>query len=194
MHGRDTVDPRVALRAIDGLLPPNRRVVVDIGHFSTFPCQVLDIRAPCLLIPAFGFASVGLALGTALGAAMPRPRRWVHAVIGDGGLLMSLPELESAARLSPRLVITVLNDAAYAAEVHHLRRHRLPVGLARFPETDFAALATALGIRAVSVRSARDLDALPDLRGHRGPMLVDVRVNPRVIADRFKRLLADGEA
>lgn len=189
MHDHNSVDPRAALRAIDRCLPRTRRVVVDIGHFSTFPCQVLEVTQAGQLMPAFGFASVGLGLATAIGAAMAQPRRWVHAVIGDGGLLMSLPELDSVARLAPRLIVTVLNDASYAAEVHHLRRHGLPTRLARFPATDFADVARALGMPAVAVRTAADLDALPDLRKHKGPVLVDVRVNPSVVSDRFRRLL-----
>lgn len=193
-HGAGGVDPRAALRALDAVLPADRRVVVDVGHFSIFPCQVLPARSAGDLIPAYGFASVGLALGTAIGVAAADPERAVLLVIGDGGLLMSLGELETVAREAPNLVIAVMNDAAYGAEVHHLARHGLDPSIAQFPPTDFAALAVALGFRGLPVRSEADLEAAAAVagavagRGVHGPALIDVRINPEVVSERFALL------
>ncbi len=188
-HGEACVDPRAALRALDATLPADRRVVVDVGHFSIFPCQVLPARAAGDLVPAYGFASVGLGLGTAIGVAAADPARTTLLVIGDGGLLMSLGELETVAREAPNLVIAVMNDAAYGAEVHHLARHGLDPAIAQFPPTDFAAVARALGLRSLTVRIEADLDTLADA-GPRptGPVLVDIRINPEVVSERFALL------
>ena len=77
------------------------------------------------------------------------------AAVGDGGLLMALPDLETLGRVKPDMLVVVYDDAAYGAEVHHFRPMGIPVELAQFPPTDFAALAEAAGCRGVTARSRR---------------------------------------
>jgi thiamine pyrophosphate-dependent acetolactate synthase large subunit-like protein len=130
------------------------------------------------------FQSIGLGLATAIGASVARPDRLAVAALGDGGALMSLPELETAARLSLPMLIVVFNDAAYGAEVHHFGPDGFPVDLVRFPDTDFAALARAAGAEAVTVRDAGDLSGIERWLGDRtGPMLVDAKIVPTVVAE-----------
>ena len=50
------------------------------------------------------------------------------------------------------MLVVVYDDAAYGAEVHHFRPMGIPVELAQFPPTDFAALAEAAGCRGVTAR------------------------------------------
>jgi len=125
-------------------------------------------------------------LGAALGRAVP-----TVVVVGDGGALMSLGELETVARTGLPLTVVVLDDDAYAAELHHLRRHGLPEDLARFPHTDLAAVASALGLTGVRIETAADLERLRDVLDADGPVLVDVRVTDRVVSDRFRHLPRD---
>ena len=65
------------------------------------------------------FQSVGLGLASGIGAAVARPERLSVAAVGDGGALMALGELETAARYRLPMLVVVYNDAAYGAEVHH---------------------------------------------------------------------------
>ncbi|MEX0868759.1 MAG: thiamine pyrophosphate-dependent enzyme, partial [Nitriliruptoraceae bacterium] len=186
MHTSRSVDPRAALRAIDDAITPTRRVVVDVGHFSTFPCQTMPAAFAGQLLPALGFAAVGLGVPTAIGAALATDDP-VVAVVGDGGMLMSLPELRTLARTGARVVVAVLNDAAYGAEVHHLRRRGLVDAVARFDATDFVAVAEALGIPAARIDAPDDLDRLPTLLSSLdGPQLLDIAINPAVVADKFQ--------
>lgn len=179
------VDPRGVLRALDRGLPSTRRIVVDVGHFSAFPCQVMPTSYPGQLLPAFGFGAVGMGISTALGVSIAHPEDPVVVVVGDGGVLMSMGELETVARVGGRLIIVVMNDAAYSAEVHHLRHHGLPTDTARFPRVDFAAIARALGIHAISISTQGDLERLAPVGALAGPVVVDVRVHPGVVSDRF---------
>jgi thiamine pyrophosphate-dependent acetolactate synthase large subunit-like protein len=183
--GADTggLDPRAVLRAVDRALPPDRQVVVDVGHFTTFPSQQLTVQEGRFL-PALGFASVGLSIATGAGAALGRDAPTL-VVVGDGGALMSLGELETLSRLGLPVTVLVLNDRAYGAEIHHLRRHGLPEELALFPEADLAGVARALGMPAATLREPADLGRLADLLAGQGPVLVDARVTRSVVADKF---------
>ena len=91
----------------------------------------------------------------------------------------------SAVRLGLNdLLIVVYDDAAYGAEVHHFRPMGIPVELAQFPPTDFAALAEAVGCRGVTARTPDDLDAVRDWLGHRDrPLVLDAKVDPDICAE-----------
>ena len=51
------------------------------------------------------------------------------------------------------MLVVIYDDAAYGAEVHHFRPMGIPVELAQFPPTDFAALAEAAGCRGLTART-----------------------------------------
>src|SRR3712207_8992827 len=135
------------------LLPPERTVAIDSGHFMGYPAMYLDVPDQHGFVFAQAFQSIGLGLANAIGAAVARPDRTCVAAVGDGGALMALGELETAARYKLPMVVVIYNDAAYGAEVHHFGPMGHPVELARFPDTDFAALARAAGAEGITVRS-----------------------------------------
>jgi acetolactate synthase I/II/III large subunit len=97
---------------------------------------------------------------------------------------MALGELETAARLGLPMLVVVYNDDAYGAEVHHFGPQGEPVDLVRFPETDLAAIGRACGTAGVTVRHTDDLKAVEDwLHAPDGPLVVDAKVTPTVVAD-----------
>lgn len=189
LHDVAGLDPRGALRALDKWLPSERRILVDVGHFASFPCQSLTVSRPGGIFPVFGYGSVGLSLPTAIGVAAAGTGDAVVAVVGDGGLLMSLPELETLGRLGLPLAVLVMDDSAYGAEVQHLRAQGFAdLSVAQFPSTDFVGTAAALGVRGVQLKTPDQLEHLDDLLGDLdGPLLVDVRINPAVVSDKFQQ-------
>ncbi|HZD65330.1 MAG TPA: thiamine pyrophosphate-binding protein [Acidimicrobiales bacterium] len=180
----DRVDPRTLSIGLDRLLPPDRTVAVDSGHFMGWPAMYLGVPDPAAFVFTQAFQSVGLGLASGIGAAVARPERLTVACVGDGGALMALGELETVARLGGAMVVVIYNDAAYGAEVHHFGPLGYPVDLARFPDTDFAAQARALGAEGVTVRQPGDLDALQSWLARRErPLVIDAKVNPAVVAE-----------
>jgi thiamine pyrophosphate-dependent acetolactate synthase large subunit-like protein len=98
-------------------------------------------------------------------------------VSGDGGLMMSIQELETAVRERIPLTVVVLNDGAYAAEARHLEARGKPTDLAVFGDVDFAAVARGFGARAVTVRTLDDLQEVRTQLGARDrPLLIDAKV------------------
>ncbi len=177
------IDPRDAMRALDRLLPAKRIVAIDSGHFMGWPAQHLRVTDPGGFVFTQAYQSIGLGLGSAIGAAVARPDRPTVCVTGDGGLAMSLGELETVARLGLRMVVCVLDDASYAAEVHHFGPLGLPTKLAEFSEIDFCSVARGLGFHAVTVRSVADLEAVADrIADPSPPLLLDCKVDPGVVA------------
>ena len=177
---RDWVDPRALSIELDEILPRERTVTIDSGAFMGWPAMYLDVPDERGFVFPQAFQCVGLGLGNAIGAAIARPDRLSVAAVGDGGLLMALPELETLARLKPYLLVVVYNDAAYGAEVHHFRPLGWPVELAQFPPTDFAALARAAGCDGAT----NDLDAVREwLKNPERPLVLDAKVDPDICAE-----------
>ena len=80
--------------------------------------------------------------------------------------------------------VLVYDDAAYGAEVHHFGPMGHATDTVRFPDADLAAVAAGHGVQSVTVRDVADLAPVGDwVRGGRGPMLVDAKVDPAICAD-----------
>src|SRR5215218_275307 len=185
------VDPRTLTVALDHPSPEKPTVCSDSGHFLGYPAMYLEVPDQQGFVFPNAFQSVGLGLASGIGAAGARPERLTVAAVGDGGALMALGELETATRYRLPMLIVVYNDAAYGAEVHHFGPMGRPVELARFPETDFAALARAAGAEGINVRSRDDLSPVRDwLERREGPLVIDAKVNPEIraewLADAFR--------
>jgi thiamine pyrophosphate-dependent acetolactate synthase large subunit-like protein len=178
------VDPRTLSMALDDLMPTERTVATDSGHFLGYPSMYFSVPDYRGFVFPNAFQSVGLGLASGIGAAVARPDRLCVAAVGDGGALMSLGELETAARYHLPMLVVVYNDSAYGAEVHHFGPEGQPVNIARFPDTDFAALARAAGAEGVTVRKEGDLSLVEDwLMRRDGPLVIDAKVNPEVRAE-----------
>ena len=178
------IDPRTLTIALDDLLPMERTVATDSGHFLGYPSMYLAVPDQQGFVFSQAFQSVGLGLASGVGAAVARPDRLCVAAIGDGGALMALGELETAARYRLPMVVVIYNDAAYGAEVHHFGPLGHPVHLTRFPDTDFAALARAAGAEGITVRDSGELSPIKAwLERRDGPLVIDAKVNPDVRAE-----------
>src|SRR5207237_400596 len=107
------------------------------------------------------FQVMGLGLGMALGAAVARPDRLAVGVIGDGGGIAAIGEVQAAVQQGlNNMVVVIMNDAAYGMEVKLFESLGKPTDLAELGDIDFAATAAGLGAEAITVRSVEDISAV----------------------------------
>lgn len=178
------LDPRVFTLALDRVLPAGRTVTIDSGHFMGWPAKYLAVPDAAGFLYPQSFQSVGLGLAVSIGAAVARPDRISVLAIGDGGMMLSPQELDTAVRHRLPLLVVVYDDRAYGAEVHRFEPMGLAVDLVQFEGRDLAAVARATGAEALTVRSLDDLEQLrPWLTEPTGPMVLDVRINPSIRGD-----------
>ncbi|MCD4851723.1 thiamine pyrophosphate-binding protein [Arthrobacter sp. AK01] len=179
-----SIDPRVLSRELDSMLPAERIVSVDSGNFMGYPSQYLAVPDEFGFCFTQAFQAIGLGLYTAIGAALAQPHRLPVLGAGDGGFLMGISELETAARLKLPLVCIVYNDAAYGAEVHHFASEHSDAELSSvvFPETDIAAIARGFGAEGLTVRTVADLEAVrPWIAAYEAgsqdrPLVIDAKI------------------
>ena len=177
------LDPRTLMTELNRILPAERIVVVDAGHFMDFPIAHLSVPEPRAFIWPIEYNSIGCSLGPALGAAVAHPGRLTVLCIGDGGMMMTQADLHTAVRYRLPLLIVVCNDSALSGELHFLRENGYNDEIARSENPSFEALARSLGFEAATITTIDDLKALRERLQHlRGPMLLDCRITPEVVA------------
>jgi acetolactate synthase-1/2/3 large subunit len=187
------IKPQRLMRELPRLFPPNTRYLADTGASFAWAIHYLlpsdrrisgardahgGIFRACL-----EFASMGWAIGSAVGTALACRGNPVVCITGDGALLMSGQEITVAVQERLPVIVVVLNDSALGMVKHGQRlAHAEAVGY-ELPHVDFSLLATSLGAAGHIIRSPQDLLAL-DIKGvcqRRGPTLLDVRIDPEEI-------------
>ena len=168
---------------------PDTRFTVDAGaHMLSIMAHIQASEARQVL-KSTGLSTMGFALPAAIASALVAPERRTIAFTGDGGLLMCLAELSTAARLRCRLTVIVLNDAALSLiDVKQQRRQQRPVGV-RYPAVDFAAQALGQGCSAWKVGPHEPLaPAIAAALAHDGASLIDIAVDPSPYGDQLAAL------
>ncbi len=181
----DLLDPRSVATRLAALLPDDRVVVSDGGHFIGWANSYWPVASPNrMMMVGTAFQSIGLGFPSAVGAARALPDSTLVVTTGDGGGLMALADLDSVIRTARRAVIVVWNDAVYGAEVHLYGRLGLDQEPMRIQQVNFAGIAEALGARASIINTLddfADFEAWLNEDGV-GTFLLDCRISPTIVA------------
>ena len=106
----------------------------------------------------------------------------VVVTVGDGGMMMSLGDLETAVRLRLPILVVVCNDEALGAEVNVLDDLGMDTRVAEIPSPSFERIAAGMGARAATVRSIGELAVVSDWLRDRSetPLVLDCRIDPEI--------------
>jgi acetolactate synthase-1/2/3 large subunit len=156
------VHPGRSIMTLRGVLPDDAILTSDAGNFATWLGRGFRFRRPgTFLGPTSG--AMGYGLPAAIAAALVHRDRPVVAVCGDGGLAMTMSELETAVRVGARVIVVVFDNERYGTIRMWQEERERGIGVAtELGSVDFAAIARACGAR--GVRVDRDADFEPALR------------------------------
>jgi acetolactate synthase I/II/III large subunit len=178
--GPGMLAPQQVVATARAAVPPDTIATVDAGAHMLVAMPLWEVDEPRRLLTSSGLATMGYALPAAIAAALGAPAAPVVAFTGDGGLGMTLAEIETAVRLSLRVIVIVFNDAALSL----ITIKQNPAGhggeeAVRYRPTSFAAVAAAMGAAGAAVTSERELAAaLTDALARPGPTVIDAHVDP----------------
>jgi len=110
---KEYVNASTFFKALDAKLPTDVVITAGQGIHVLYTYAFLKIRCYQSFLAATNLGAMGFAFPAALGAKMAQPEREVIAVLGDGEFLMTLQDLETAARESIGAKIIVVNDSSY---------------------------------------------------------------------------------
>ena len=158
-YGQNEVwGPAAITTTIRKVAPRDTVVTVDSGAHRILFSQVWETYVPRAVLQSTGLCTMGCALPLAAGAKLAAPERAVIAFTGDGGLEMVLGELVTLRDLKAAVVVVVFVDASLALIEKKQREMQYANAGVDMTETDFEAVAKALGGRGVTVEDRGALE------------------------------------
>jgi acetolactate synthase I/II/III large subunit len=191
--------PQRLMYELSRLFPSDTRYLADIGNSFLWGIHYLHPWHPDTgtasrpldyFRTSMGFASMGWAIGAAVGTAIANPRAPVVCIVGDGSYLMSGQELTTAIQQRLKVIFVVLNDQILGTVRHGQRlAHAEQVGY-ELPPVDFAAMARAMGVEAWTIRAPADFDDIDiaHLCRRQAPALIDVHVDDEAVPPLSERM------
>jgi len=139
------------------------------------------------------FGAIGNSISIAMGVAAAKKNGKVVLIEGDGSLLMHIQELETMKRHGLKLLMCVLNDGAYGAEIHKLRQDGLDERGAIFGRTDFASIAKGFGLRGTNVTDLGQLGSLlRDYEPQSAAEIWNIPISDQVTSPTMRRVKIKG--
>jgi acetolactate synthase-1/2/3 large subunit len=145
------VHPGRVISTLRRLLPDDGIVTTDAGSFGTWAARGFRFRRPGTFLGSTSGA-MGYGLPAAIAAGLVHRDRAVVALVGDGGMGMTLAELETAVRTGLRTIVLVFDNQRFGMiRSYQDRREGATTAGTDLGPVDFAAAARALGARGVTV-------------------------------------------
>jgi thiamine pyrophosphate-dependent acetolactate synthase large subunit-like protein len=190
-----TVDPREVCTVLDARVPAEIGLVIGGGQNICFSTILMRKQRRSILMNQH-FGCIGQGLTTAMGSMYATGREPTFLMEGDAGLMMHLPEFETAVRSNLPLLVVVMNDQLLGAEYHKARaKGGLNPELARITTPDLGDVGRALGGRGALIRSIPELErAVDEFIAEPTPTILDVRISTNVISIPYRRLHFGQEA
>ncbi|MFC6993344.1 thiamine pyrophosphate-dependent enzyme [Haladaptatus sp. GCM10025707] len=133
---------------------------------------------PDRYVTAGSWAGMGVGLPAAIGASLGNPDKPVVCLTGDGGLMMCIHELHTAAEYDLDVTVIVSNNADYGIISKSPKIEQYTDGHQfTWRSPDFATVAEGFGCRGTRVETLAELEAAVDEAvGRNGPDLIDVGI------------------
>ncbi len=166
------------VRRISTLTHGQATIVSDVGQHQMAAARYYAFGDGARHITSGGLGTMGFGLPAALGAQLATAQQCVIAIVGDGGLQMTLQELATVVQEQVPLKIVVLNNQ-YLGMVRQWQELFFDgrYSSVEMPSPDFVTLCRGFGLKAERVDDRAALDtALARMLQSPSPYLLDVRV------------------
>jgi len=171
--------PQAVLRVLRDHLGREALITTDVGSHKILACLEWPAYVPNRFLVSNGLSSMGYSLSAAIAAGLILRDTPVVCTTGDAGLLMSMSELSTLARLEVPVTVVVLKDHALDLIRSHQQRSGKPPFATEFTAPDFVQIADAHGIPAQRVSSEDTLiEAVQRFVPSRKPALIEVEIDP----------------
>jgi acetolactate synthase-1/2/3 large subunit len=155
------VHPGKVTSTMQRLLPHDAILTTDSGNFGLWLARGYRFNKPGTFLGNTAGA-MGYGLPAAVAASLVHPGRTVVAICGDGGLAMTMNELETAVREGANPIVIVFDNQRYGTITVHQRRRGGPEVATDLGSLDFAEVARACGALGIHVATQDEFE--PALR------------------------------
>ena len=166
------------IRTLNELTGGNAVIVTDVGQHQMVACRYAKFTQSRSNITSGGLGTMGFGLPAAIGAKFGAPDRTVVAIIGDGGIQMTIQELGTIMQCEVNVKILILNNQFLGMvrqwqQLFHDKRYSF-VDIA---SPDYVQVAKGYRIEGNSISKRENLQsALKTMLDHNGAYLLEVMV------------------
>ncbi|MEY3563716.1 MAG: biosynthetic-type acetolactate synthase large subunit [Bacteroidota bacterium] len=174
----DTMTMGEVIDQLNHLTKGDAIIVTDVGQHQMVACRYAQFNQSKSNVTSGGLGTMGFALPAAIGAKYGAKDRTVVAIIGDGGIQMTIQELGTIMQSNVDVKILILNNQFLGMvrqwqQLFHERRYSF-VDIA---SPDYVTVAKGYKIEGNSIKERKDLKAaLKTMLDHKGPYLLEVFV------------------
>lgn len=153
-------------------------IVSDVGQHQMIACRYAKRNYTRSNITSGGAGTMGFALPAAIGAKYGAPDRTVIAIIGDGGIQMTIQELGTIMQSDVDVKVVILNNQFLGMvrqwqELFHDRRY----SFVDITSPDYVKVAEGYGIPAIKISERENLrESLQTMLDTNGAYLMEVMV------------------
>lgn len=184
------IRPERIVADCQAVMPPDAILCCDVGVNHNWYMQFWKARLPQTMLNSWGFSAMGFGAAGALGAKLAAPDKTVVAIAGDGCFTMVPHVLCTAVEYNIAVVWVIWNNFGWVSirdiQLGMFGGRELGTMFHEGPNQkpynpDFAALARACGVEAITVTKSEDFKgALEHAIKANKPFVIDVHVDAEV--------------
>lgn len=166
------------IKVLNELTDGNAVIVTDVGQHQMVACRYAKFNESKSNVTSGGLGTMGFGLPAAIGAWYGRPDRDIIAIIGDGGLQMTIQELGTIMQFGAKVKILILNNQFLGMvrqwqQLFNDKRY----SFVNITSPDFVMVAKGYNIDGQRIDQREQLkDALATMLAHDGAYLLEVMV------------------
>jgi acetolactate synthase-1/2/3 large subunit len=174
----DKLSMAEVINLLNELTEGNAVIVTDVGQHQMVACRYAKFNQSKSNITSGGLGTMGFGLPAAVGAKYGAPERTVVAIVGDGGIQMTIQELGTIMQFGVAVKIIILNNEFLGMvrqwqQLFHDKRY----SFVNITSPDYIMVAKGYSIEGQKVEERSKLkQALADMLNHDGAYLLEVMV------------------
>lgn len=180
------ISPLQALKMLAKAWSPRNPVCSDVGAHKLLIGQLWPSSYPNRFFMSNGLSSMGFGISAPIAISLATNHIPVLSVIGDGGFLMYLGELETAKRVAAHVLYVVFRDCSLALIENSQRKRGYPRIGVQFETPDIVKLADSFYIPAWRASDESELvSVVKTFEKLAGPAIIDVPIDSREYYKQF---------
>jgi len=166
------------LNVLNELTNGDAIIVTDVGQHQMVACRYAKFNQSKSNITSGGAGTMGFGLPAAIGAKFGAPERPVVAIIGDGGIQMTIQEFGTIMQTGINVKILILNNQFLGMvrqwqQLFHDKRY----SFVDIESPDYVMVAKGYRIEGAKINQRADLkNALSTMLNHNGSYMLEVMV------------------
>jgi pyruvate dehydrogenase (quinone) len=169
------IHPQYLYRLVSEIAADDAVFTCDVGTPCVWSARYLKMNGKRRLVGSFNHGSMANAMLQAIGAQASHPGRQVISMSGDGGFTMMMGDFITLTQMGLPVKVIVLNNGTLGFVELEMKASGFLDTAVALKNPNFAAMAEAMGIKAIRVEEPQKLDqAIREVLAHGGPALLDV--------------------